>query len=216
MTATAIPEATWLGERFQLSLHSEPLKKRDVEIEEYVGVFHDWIRRSAIEGGGLLIDVASYAHVPNGPGVLLIGHEVDFGVRIASGRVELTCRHKRDPLGEGNVLQRCLKLLLKAAQLLESATTLSEAPSFRASEFVFRSNDRLRCPNTPEVGSRATRTVGALFGKVLGVQELVSASIAPEREALTLVIKRPVGLGEPEELASTMRRLAACGSVARG
>jgi hypothetical protein len=207
---TPIPESSWLGERFQLSLHSEPLKKRHVEIEEYVGVFHDWIRRSALAGGGLLIDVASYAHVPNGPGVLLIGHELDYGVRTASGRIELTCRHKRDPQGAGNALQRCLRQLLQAAQLLESVTTLSEAPSFRAAEFVFRSNDRLRCPNNPEVSSRATRTVGALFGKVLGVQELVSASIAPEREALTLVIKRPLGLGEPEELVGTIKRLGAC------
>lgn len=207
---TPIPESTWLGERLQLSLHAQPLKQPHADLEPYVAVFHDWIRRSALDGAGLLIDVASYAHVPNGPGVLLIGHELDFGVRIASGRVELTCRHKRDPEGSGNALQRCLRQLLQAALLLEGAGTLSEAPTFRASEFLFRSNDRLRCPNNPEASSRAMRSVGALFCRVLGVQELVSASIGAEREALTLVIKRPVGLGEPEELSSTLRRLATC------
>jgi hypothetical protein len=206
---TGVEESTWLGERFQLSLHSEPLKNPDVDMEQYVAVFHDWIRRSVPEGSGLIIDVASYAHVPNGPGVLLIGHELDYGVRIALGRVELTCRHKRDPQGEGNALKRCLQQLLRAAQLLEGATTLSEAPSFRASEFVFRSNDRLRCPNNPEVRSRATRTVGGMFGKVLGIKDLVLASIAPEREALTLVIKRPDRPGDPDELAFAMRRLNA-------
>lgn len=204
---TAVEESTWLGERLQLSLHSQPLKNPDVDLEQYVAVFHDWIRQSALQGGGLLIDVASYAHVPNGPGVLLIGHELDYSVRIALGRVELTCRHKRDPQGEGNALQRCLRQLLQAAQLLESATTLSEVPSFRASEFLFRSNDKLRVPNNAEMGSRVTRTVGGLFCKVLGIKDLVLASIAPEREALTLVIKRPVVLGEPEELAVAMRRL---------
>ena len=130
---TAVEESTWLGERLQLSLHSQPLKNPDVDLEQYVGVFHDWIRQSALQGGGLLIDVASYAHVPNGPGVLLIGHELDYSVRIALGRVELTCRHKRDPQGEGNPLQRCLRQLLQAAQLLESATTLSEVQIGRAS-----------------------------------------------------------------------------------
>jgi hypothetical protein len=140
--------------------------------------------------------------------VLLIGHEIDYGVRIALGRLELTVRHKRDPQGEGNALKRCLRQLLQAAQLLESATTLSEAPSFRASEFLFRSNDRLRCPNNAEVGSRATRTVGGLFCKVLGIKNLVLASIGPEREAVTLIIKRPVELGDPEELAAPMRRLS--------
>lgn len=207
---SAVEESTWLGDRLQLSLHSEPLKHPDVDMEQYVAVFHDWIRKSALgSGGGLLIDVASYAHVPDGPGVLLIGHEIDYGVRIALGRVELTVRHKRDPQGEGFALKRCLRQLFVAAQLLESATTLSEAPRFRASEFLFRSNDRLRCPNNAETGSRATRTVGGLFCKVLGIKNLVLASIGPEREALTLIIKRPVELGDPEELTGPMKRLNA-------
>lgn len=198
-----------LGERLQISIHSEPLRNAEVDMEEYVAVFHEWIRKEAITGGGLLIDVASYAHVPNGPGVLLIGHEIDYGVRIALGRVELTCRHKRDPSAEGNPLKRCLRQLLTAAQLLEGASKLSEAPSFRASDFVFRSNDRLRCPNDSEVGSRVARTVGGLFCRTLGISNLDVASIGPAREALTLVIKRPATSGDSESLAVAMRRLNA-------
>jgi hypothetical protein len=200
-----------LGERLQISIYSEPLRNADVDLEQYVGVFHEWIRQSALGAlGGLLIDVASYAHVPNGPGVLLIGHEFDYGVRIALGRVGLTCRHKRDPGSEGNALKRCLRQLLQAAQLLESESKLSEAPSFQGSEFVFRSNDRLSCPNNPEVGSRVSQTVGGLFCKAFGISNLDVASIAPEREPLTLIIKRPPAtLGEPERLAAAMRRLNA-------
>jgi hypothetical protein len=200
-------EIALLGDRLQISIHSEPLRNPDVDPEQYVGVFHDWIRQSALPS--LLIDVASYAHVPNGPGVLLIGHEFDISVRIALGRVELTCRHKRDPGGEGNALKRCLRQLLQAAQLLEGATKLSEAPSFRATDFVFRSNDRLRCPNDREIGSRVARIVGGLFCKTLGISNLDVASVGPEREALRLVIKRPATLGEPDSLAAAMRRLNA-------
>lgn len=200
-------EIALLGERLQLSILSEPLRHADADLEPYVAVFHDWIRQSALQG--LLIDVASYAHVPNGPGVILIGHALDYGVRIALGRVELTCRHKRDPAGEGDALKRCLRQLLQAAQLLESATKLSEAPRFRAADFVFRSNDRLRCPNQPEIGSRVARAVGNVFCNVLGSSHLDVASIGPEREALTLVIKRPAALGEAEGLAAAGRRLNA-------
>jgi hypothetical protein len=200
-------EVASLGDRLQISILSEPLRSADVDMEQYVGVFHEWIRQSAL--GGMLIDVASYAHVPNGPGVLLIAHEYDYGVRIALGRVELTCRHKRDPGGEGNAPKRCLRQLLQAAQLLESAPKLTEPPAFRASDFVFRSNDRLRCPNNAEVGSRVGRIVGGLFCKALGINNLDVASIGPEREALTLIIKRPATLGEPERLAAVMRRLNA-------
>ena len=196
-----------LGDRLQVSMHSQPLRNAEVDMEQYVAVFHEWIRQSAL--GGLLIDVASYTHVPNGPGVLLIGHELDYGVRITLGRVELTCRHKRDPAAEGNALKRCLRQLLQAAQLLESASKLSEPPSFHASEFVFRSNDRLRCANDLEIGSGVTRSVGGLFCKALGVNNLDVASIGTDREALTLVIKRPANHGEPESLAAAMRRLNA-------
>lgn len=203
------PEIASLGERLQISIHSEPLRNPDVDLEQYVGVFHEWIRQSALGGGGLLIDVASYAHVPNGPGVVLIGHELDYGVRIALGRVELTCRHKRDPGGEGDAFKRCLRQLLQAAQLLEGASKLAEAPSFRASDFVFRSNDRLRCPNNPDVGSRVASAVGRVFCKALGISNLDVANIGTEREALTLIIKRPATLGEPDGLATAMRRLNA-------
>lgn len=200
-----------LGERLQISLRSEPLQRPDVDLEQYVAVFHDWIRQAAI-GGGLLIDVASYAHVPNGPGVLLIGHEFDYGVRVALGRLELTCRHKRDPAGEGNALKRCLRQLLQAAELLHSSSKLSEPPSFHASGFVLRSNDRLRCPNDPESGSRVTQIVGQLFSKVLGVNNLDLASIGMEREALTLIIQRPASLGAPDNIAGALRRLLAVSS----
>lgn len=200
-------ELAALGDRLQISMYSEPLRDPNVDLEQYVALFHDWIRKAAL--GGLLIDVASYAHVPDGPGVLLIGHELDYGVRIALGCVELTCRHKRDPAGEGKPLKRCLRQLLQAAQLLESASGLSEAPSFRVSEFVFRSNDALRCPNNdPEVGSRIGQTVGRLFCKALGGNNLELASIGPDRGALTLVIRRPAAVGDPESLALAMRRLA--------
>lgn len=201
-------EISSLGERLQLSLRSKPLRNPDVDLEQYVAVFHDWIREAAI-GGGLLIDVASYAHVPNGPGVLLIGHEFDYGVRVALGRLELTCRHKRDPSGEGNALKRCLRQLLQAAELLQNNAKLSEAPSFHASEFVFRSNDRLRCPNDADTGSRATQIVGQLFSKVLGADNLDLASIGMPREALTLVIHPATGASTQESVAAALRRLNA-------
>jgi hypothetical protein len=43
----------------------------------------------------------------------------------------------------------------------------------------------------------------------LGTSNLDVASIGTEREALTLIFKRPATLGEPEGLAAAMRRLNA-------
>jgi hypothetical protein len=43
----------------------------------------------------------------------------------------------------------------------------------------------------------------------LGINNLDVASIAPEREPLTLIINRPATPGDPERLAAAMRRLNA-------
>lgn len=50
---------------------------------EYIPVFHRWIQEQTVDG--LLIDVADYGHVPDGPGVILIGHEADRGLDLADG-----------------------------------------------------------------------------------------------------------------------------------
>src|SRR5437867_2091884 len=59
----------------------------------FIGVFHGFIQEAAVPG--LLIDVADYAHVPDGPGVILIGHEVDYGIDLGGGRTGLLTTRKR-------------------------------------------------------------------------------------------------------------------------
>jgi len=48
------------------------------DLEPALGVFHRFIQRSLVEGR--LLDVADYRHVPNGPGVMLVGQDVDYGI----------------------------------------------------------------------------------------------------------------------------------------
>jgi rhodanese-related sulfurtransferase len=48
------------------------------DLEPAIGLFHRFIQRSLVEGH--LLDVADYRHVPNGPGVLLVGQDVDYGI----------------------------------------------------------------------------------------------------------------------------------------
>jgi rhodanese-related sulfurtransferase len=43
-----------------------------------IDAFHRFIQRGLVEG--LILDVADYRHVPQGPGVLLVGHDVDYGL----------------------------------------------------------------------------------------------------------------------------------------
>lgn len=48
------------------------------DLEPAIGTFHRFIQRGRVEG--LSLDVADYRHVPKGPGVLLVGHDIDYGV----------------------------------------------------------------------------------------------------------------------------------------
>jgi rhodanese-related sulfurtransferase len=72
-------------------VHPDP--RAPVELAPFIGVFHRFIQDGALDG--LLLDVADYAHVPEGPGILLIGHDLDYGIDLAGGRAGLLTTRKR-------------------------------------------------------------------------------------------------------------------------
>ena len=55
-----------------------------VELSELIPVFHRWIQTNAL--GRLLIDVADYSHMTEGPGVILVGHEGIYAMDETGGR----------------------------------------------------------------------------------------------------------------------------------
>ena len=55
-----------------------PLRTRIEDLEPAITVFHRCIQRGWLEGR--LIDVADYRHVPAGPGVMLVGHDVEYAL----------------------------------------------------------------------------------------------------------------------------------------
>jgi hypothetical protein len=113
------------------------------ELEAFIAVFHDWIKQHRIPE--LLIDVASYAHVPKGPGIALIGHEGDYYVDEAEGRVGLLYSRKRDAPAPEERLPDVFRRALTAAALLEKESALNGL-RFRTDELLFRINDRLLAP----------------------------------------------------------------------
>ena len=47
-----------------------------VDWEQFINVFHTWVAAQSMPE--MMIDVADYRHVPNGPGVVMTGHEADY------------------------------------------------------------------------------------------------------------------------------------------
>lgn len=120
-----------------------------IDLSALIPVFHKWIQNDALEE--MLIDVANYEHVVEGPGILLIAHEADFALDLSRGRPGLLYTRKRDlPANIGDALKMALRRLFNAARLLEEDESLGGSYRFRTDELEIRFPDRLRVPNRAE------------------------------------------------------------------
>jgi len=119
------------------------------KVDEVIPVFHEWIQARALKDH-LLIDVVDYAHVPEGPGVVLIAHEANLALD-EEGRLGLYYQRKH-PI-PGDLTQRLrvtFAAALTACRLLEENLALAGRLSFATDDLLVRVVDRLHAPNTPE------------------------------------------------------------------
>lgn len=138
-----------------------------LDAETFIPVFHEWIKNGVLPE--LLVDVANYGHVPRGPGVVLIGHENDYGLDDSEGRQGLLFNRKRLAPAPELRLEDTFRRALHAAVLLEQEPTLAGKLKFGTLQLLLRINDRLAAPNTdatfaalrPELESFCARLFGA-------------------------------------------------------
>lgn len=160
MDATAPTDAHELAVKLYAHEPFEP------DLRELVPIFHDWIQNDRLEDE-LLIDVADYAHVHHGPGVLLIGHAALYGLDAGEGRPGLLYCRRRDAEGGARArLRAAFRSALRACRLLEREPALRGRVRFRTDEALFRIQNRLLAPNTREA-----------FETVLGELEPVLAEL---------------------------------------
>ncbi len=120
-----------------------------VDPSRFINVFHEWIQEKALPE--LLIDVADYCHVPEGPGVLLIAHETDYGMDHTDGRWGLRYNRKA-PLSGTNEdrFRQALHAAANACLKLEGRFATEGSLKFSRRELEIFINDRALAPNTPE------------------------------------------------------------------
>jgi len=132
--------------KLQLKIYATPASAKVVAPEALIPVFHRWIKDKALPE--LIIDVANYGHVPEGPGVVLIGHGADYFMDDGEGRLGLLHNRKRSGPPAGERLGDLARRTLHAAALLEKEPSLGGKLAFATNELLFRINDRLAAPNT--------------------------------------------------------------------
>jgi hypothetical protein len=119
---------------------------------EFVPIFHHWIQNQSLPGH-LLIDVADYAHVPAGPGTLVVASEANIHMDRSENQLGLLYVRKQPIAGASSLhdqLRAVLAETLKVAEKMSGEPELNGRLKFRTNEISIRLNDRLLAPNTSE------------------------------------------------------------------
>jgi hypothetical protein len=178
--------------KLQLKIYATPAAAKAVEPEALIPVFHRWIKGHVLPE--LTIDVANYGHVPEGPGVVLIGHGSDYFMDEGEGRLGLLHNRKRSGAAPGERLADLARRTLHAASLLEKEPSLGGKLTFMTSELLFRINDRLAAPNTDATFAAVKGELEAL-AKQLFAGPFELARVGGPKELFAVRIKGGAGTG---------------------
>jgi len=155
-----------------------------VNLADYATVFNTWIQNQRLEE--LLIDVADYLHVHNGPGIMLIGHEADYSLDNRAGRLGLLYNRKAQLEGTAQVkLAQAASAALTAAQILEKENGLK----FNGSELQIFINDRLLAPNTTQTFVALETELKTFFDRLYNDAEYTLTHHTDPRERFTVNLK---------------------------
>src|SRR5205085_10706312 len=110
---------------------------------------HSWIQQQSIPDH-LLIDVADYSHVHDGPGLVLVAREANVYFDRFDGRAGLSYSRKAPlKMSFADRLKFIFRFALEACALLESSIPASRL-RLQTERALFQINDRLLAPNTPQ------------------------------------------------------------------
>jgi hypothetical protein len=173
-----------------------------VDLAPFTPLFHRWIQGHTVEG--LLIDVADYKHVPDGPGVILIGHDVDYGLDLTGGKPGLLVRRKRyDVRGDlADVLRDTLRRALRAAKAIQDDGTAGVRFDFDTVEVTLI--DRLLTPNTEAGLAQVKPQVQTVFDELYEGFDLRRGDADPRKNLSVIATAKT-----PAELGTLIDRLEA-------
>jgi hypothetical protein len=173
--------------------------------DTFLRVFHSWIQRQALPDH-LLIDVADYHHVPDGPGTVLVSHEANIHLDHTEGRPGLLYVRKQ-PCPDADTPQDRLRATFRAAlaacDLLEQEAAVQGRVRFSTGEVALRVHDRLLAPNTPETFEKLKPDLQAVLSELYANSD-VAIEHRPSAEKLFEV---RIKATQPPSLAELLRRV---------
>ena len=163
-------------------------EQEGIDLAALVPVFHGWIQEQIFDE--LLIDVADYRHVPDGPGVMVIGHEADYSVDNTDGRLGVRY-HRKAVLNSDNQerLRQAIRSAFAACLRLEEDPALNQKLRFNGQDVEIVVNDRLLAPNNPEIRQAIEPEIRALADKLFGAGSYQLTWQTDPRRLLSATVK---------------------------
>ena len=170
----------------------------DVDLEPLIPIFHKWIQDQVCDE--LLLDVADYRHVKEGPGVVLIGHQANYSVDNTDGRLGVRYNRKAALAGSNqDRLRQAARAALKACERLESERNLNGRVRFNGREFEVSINDRLLAPNLEITRDAVEPDLRAFFEELLSGSDFsLSNNNGDSRRLFSVSVRasRPFGIAD--------------------
>ena len=142
-----------------------------VELTEFIPIFQEWIQKQIIKEH-LLIDTHNYSHMHEGPGILLVAHEGNFGIDFADGRMGFVYYRKQPAHSFADIV----KPAVQGCRLLK----------FSTDEAIIFANDRLLAPNNEETFAQLQAALSDSLREVLGKTFSLSRVSDDPKERLTI------------------------------
>jgi hypothetical protein len=170
-------------QRIAIKLFVAPDPTAHVPLEQFTPLFHEFIQKASVPG--LLVDVADYAHVPN---IVLIGHDVDYGIDSVGGHTGLLVVRKRfGRAALAEVTRDTLARAFACAQAIEDDGRTGIVFSPAAIELQVL--DRLAAPNDAETFQAMRDDVAPVFEQLLGACTIARAGEDDPRKPASLVVR---------------------------
>ncbi len=180
-----------------------------VSLETLIPVFHNWIQTSCLDE--LLIDVADYRHVPDGPSALLIGHAAHYVIDQTDGELGLLYSRRRETHPSRQMIHsvkdRFVSVFanaLAACHQLETEPSLETPLRFRTDRLLLRANDRLQAPNTAEGFTELQEQLKPFLTQLYPEAQLEVAHLSDASSRLTV----QVNVSENPSIEILLTRLA--------
>ncbi len=179
-----------------------PVTDAPEDLQPALPAFHRFIQRGLVEGA--LLDVADYRHVPRGPGVMLIAHDVDYGITHDA----FTVVRKRST--SDTAATQVTDLLRMALGFMEEIAADHDLDvSFDPARFTVRVHDRALGARD-EVAEQLQPELEPLAAELYGDQAKLAVVVSDDpREAPAVAFE-----ADPDAAAGVLERLG--GSQAPG